>query len=68
MEVLLDIYVSHLRLYDVFKFETYMTGFLDFEYPNFYPKHRHRSCSDWLKDIKDMDYVRSLIAIAKECS
>ena len=52
---------SILDFYDVFKFETYMNRFLDFEYPNFDPKHRPRCLSDWLKDIKDMNYVRSLI-------
>ena len=28
-----------LDLYDVYKFETYINGFLDPEYPNFDPKH-----------------------------
>ena len=28
-----------LDFYDVYKFETYMNGFIDLEYPNFYPKH-----------------------------
>ena len=28
-----------LDFYDVYKFETYMNGFLDLEYPNFDPKH-----------------------------
>ena len=28
-----------LDFYDVYKFETYMIGFLDLEYPNFVPKH-----------------------------
>ena len=28
-----------MNFYDVYKFETYMNGFLDLEYPNFDPKH-----------------------------
>ena len=28
-----------LDFYDVYKFETYINGFLDLEYPNFDPKH-----------------------------
>ena len=28
-----------LDFYDVYKFEAYMNGFLDLEYPNFDPKH-----------------------------
>ena len=28
-----------LDFYDVYKFETYMNGFLDLEFPNIDPKH-----------------------------
>ena len=32
-----------LDFYNVYKFETYMNGFLDLEYPNFDLKHDFRS-------------------------
>ena len=28
-----------LDFYDMYQFETYINGFIDLEYPNFYPKH-----------------------------
>ena len=28
-----------LDFYEVYTFETYINGFLDLEYPNFYPRH-----------------------------
>ena len=32
-----------LDFFDVYKFETYMNGFLDLEYPDFEAKHRFLS-------------------------
>ena len=34
-----DMHVQKKNIFDMYRFETYINGFLDLEYPNFDPKH-----------------------------
>ena len=45
-----------LDFYDMYRFETYINGFLDLEYPNFVPKHGFLSSVE--ADIKSFCQIR----------